>query len=143
MKQTIRYPLLIGLIISLIEFFIFSLGHFATLKTNFNFIVLIMFLLTFTTLIFILKSFKTYNMTTENLKKHRKTNWITCILISIYWFYLLVIIILKKYTSFVMNLSHLIILGGAILLIIMGNSMRILEKSLQYESKEMLNPEKN
>ena len=65
MKNTTRYPLLIGLVVSLIELLIFSLGHFASLNIEFNIIILLLFLMCFSDLIFVIISFKTYKLTSK------------------------------------------------------------------------------
>ena len=130
-------------IVSLIELLIFSLGHFASLKVEFNVILLLLFLMCFSALIFVLISFKTYKLSTKEFKKQRKISWTACILTFIYWLYLLVVFAMKKYTNQAMAFGHLIILGGAILLMVIGNSMRILDESIEYQAKNLENENKN
>lgn len=143
MKNTTRYPLLLGLVISLVELLIFSLGHFASLKVEFNVIILLLFLMCFSALVFVIISFKTYKLSTKEFKKQRKISWTACILTFIYWLYLLVVFAMKKYTNQAMAFGHLIILGGAILLMVIGNSMRILDESIEYQAKNLENENKN
>lgn len=143
MKNTTRYPLLIGLVVSLIELLIFSLGHFASLNIEFNIIILLLFLMCFSALIFVIVSFKTYKLTSKEFKKQRKISWTACILTFIYWLYLLVVFAMKKYTNQTMAFGHLVILGSAILLMVIGNSMRILDESIEFQAKNPENENKN
>ena len=143
MKQKTRYPLLIGLLIAFIEFFIFSLGHFASLKVEFNTIILFLFIMSFSALIFITLSFKLYPLKSKEFKKKRKISWTATVLITIYWMYLLIAFAMGKYTNAIIVLSHIIIILGSILLIIIGNLMQILDESLEYIPKKENNNEKN
>ena len=68
MKNTTRYPLLLGLVISLVELLIFSLGHFASLKVEFNVIILLLFLMCFSALVFVIISFKIYKLSNKEFK---------------------------------------------------------------------------
>ena len=50
---------------------------------------------------------------------------------------------MKKYTNQTMAFGHLVILGSAILLMVIGNSMRILDESIEYQAKNPGNENKN
>ena len=112
MKIKNRYPLVLGLVIAILELFIFCLGHFASMQVDYDHFNLILFLMSLIAIIFCFLAFKASNFTTEEMKKKWFKPWGACIFTFLYWTYLLVVFCLKEYNNkiivnYFFTLNHL------------------------------------
>ena len=139
MKIKNRYPLVLGLVIAILELFIFCLGHFASMQVDYDHFNLILFLMSLIAIIFCFLAFKASNFTTEEMKKKWFKPWGACIFTFLYWTYLLVVFCLKEYNNKIIAFAHLLILGLSIFLMIIGNTMKILNEKNKISYKNQNN----